>query len=1428
MYHKAEIKKGEALFADGQIDQAEAIFKSILKDQPDNYEVLNNLGVIHHARGNVREAEDYFLKALTVKEDYSEAILNLSDLYQNENRWEEAATKLEKCIAIDDQDPNLFNQLGLVYLEMGDTEKARIALKKSLDLNPDQDVVRESLSALKGKVEAPTIEITEKPLNILFVQEAPCIRNYKMATALRSRGHRVSLAYTKARLSQMYKGLSDDVYDENIHIANFRQIWDISKNYDIVHCHNEPDILTVAALAGDAPVVHDTHDLISLRANGDPNLSYFEGVANRGAAGRVYSTPYQLEEAKRLYGINGPSLVFYNYASEADLPHNFLPKLSDQDGNVHIVYEGGIGGNGHRDFSSLFVDLANQGIYIHIYPTFYNKDIAQHFSTFEKIHYNTPLSPKEIIEQMTQYDFGIIPFNLEKGNKRFLDSTIANKLFEYLAAGLPVIASPLETYIDYFKKTPVGITFENIQDIIENIPRLKEIAEKTDFSKQIFTYEGEIGRFEQFYREIMGQAARPEDDKRKRHFNVIKKHRIFLPTIKEIDLLESQYWDKTEILKHQELLLENLMKQAFYHVPFWKREMRYRGLKPENIQTYEDLKKLPVIDKSIMRKQVRDFIADNANQFVSYRGNTGGSTGRPFNYLISKEQAESVYYTQRRGWSWAGWNENDRLLTIAGGGLGPQGGEKIEVFGFTDEIAIRVYEDILSYAPQFFRGLPYLMDLFCSYLERLGLSENIKGKATFLTSEVLLDSQRERISKHLGEVFDTYGVNDGGSNAMECELHNGFHLSHEIFLLEILDEENNRMRMDDDGIVTSTHLYNLVMPWIRYKSDDVARITDDHCACGRTLPLIKDLKGRVTDYLRTPNAVINGTELCNMINQLPMRAYQFVQNDEKTILVKIVKESGFKKEHEEFIFNQIRNLDDTVEVKFSYVHDIPLSPAGKHKYVIARGGSIPEGTSMDINQKTLFVADEKKDHPIDHPAIAAKDEVQNDESLYDQANELIGQQDIKEAIRLLMGYVQIQSQDSNAWNLLGDCFRKVNQENDAQICWRKSLEIKADQDDIRSKLVPYVLVAGEPIARKAGPIEGPTDFKGDRPLRVFFGPREIAGNNARNAQGLSELGVDPKVVSWWSHHLKYRTDAEYVVMGSGEEHYRNLYALVLDLIDRFDVFHFSYGRSMMPDRSDVPILKKLGKKIVMQFVGCDIFARDIAYKENLGAHMCEQCHIRECSSSKKRFIAEFWEENADAIIAGPRISYLLTKPYIHIPIGVDLDYSKAFKVKESHCKNGNELVICHAPSARDIKGTKYVIEAVEALQNEGFQFSFELLEKMPNAEVRECLNASDIVVDQLLHGWYGSFAIESMSLSKPVLCYLDERLKNEYRNLAFPDVPLINANPSNIYKYLKMLINDSTVRQRVGAESRRYVEEVHDIRHITQQLKELYESLYEK
>ncbi len=339
-------------------------------------------------------------------------------------------------------------------------------------------------------------------LNILFVQEAPCIRNYKMAVALGSKGHRVTLAYVKARLSQMYKDLQDDVYSSCIQLKNHRHLWDLSKEYDIVHCHNEPDLLSVAALAGDAPVVHDTHDLISLRHGDNQTLRYFEGIANRGASGRVYVSEYQMDMARMLYAIDlSKSIVVPNFALKKMIPASTLPKLSNIDGEIHIAYEGSLSltPDSHRYYLPLFHKIAAHGLHIHIYPAFHSPKVEAICRENKRLHYHHPISPDRIVNEVSQYDFGIVPFTVTDENAKHLASAMPNKLFEYLAAGLPVIARNLYSIRQFFEKFPAGILYNTVDDIVAGI----KTSNRKVPTEVPFVFEDEIDRVERLYNGLL-------------------------------------------------------------------------------------------------------------------------------------------------------------------------------------------------------------------------------------------------------------------------------------------------------------------------------------------------------------------------------------------------------------------------------------------------------------------------------------------------------------------------------------------------------------------------------------------------------------------------------------------------------------------------------------------------------------------------------------------------------------------------------------------------------------------------------------------------------------------------------------------------------------------------------------------------------------
>lgn len=331
-------------------------------------------------------------------------------------------------------------------------------------------------------------------------------------------------------------------------------------------------------------------------------------------------------------------------------------------------------------------------------------------------------------------------------------------------------------------------------------------------------------------------------------------------------------------------------------------------------------------------------------------------------------------------------------------------------------------------------------------------------------------------------------------------------------------------------------------------------------------------------------------------------------------------------------------------------------------------------------------------------------------------------------------------------------------------------------------------------------------------LRVFLGPYEIAGLAWGYRQGLRGIGVDAKVVTFEEHPFGYPADVQFKFEGNKYIRFLKLRMKMFILFPRwvhnFDVFHFLFGKSLLPYNLDVPILKLFGKKIVVQFVGSEIRPRKIADDEKFDIN-------------KKKRTAQFWEKYADVVISFPEYSQLLKKKYYNIPEGCDLEYWKPF-TPQKYKKDKNKILIVHAPSNRGRKGTEYVIEAVDRLIEEGYGIKFKLLENMANSDVREWLNISDIVVDQLIVGWHGCFAIESMALAKPTLCYINEELRKEVEYAK--DLPLVNATPDTIYEKLKLLIENPDLCKDIGENSRKYVEDITNLEKIAKQLLELYTS----
>jgi glycosyltransferase involved in cell wall biosynthesis len=204
---------------------------------------------------------------------------------------------------------------------------------------------------------------------------------------------------------------------------------------------------------------------------------------------------------------------------------------------------------------------------------------------------------------------------------------------------------------------------------------------------------------------------------------------------------------------------------------------------------------------------------------------------------------------------------------------------------------------------------------------------------------------------------------------------------------------------------------------------------------------------------------------------------------------------------------------------------------------------------------------------------------------------------------------------------------------------------------------------------------------------------------------------------------------------------------------------------------------------------------------------------------KKRIAKKnhLWTSHANHVISGcDWVDYMYhwdTLMVAHFSIDMSLHNGERHENSEPSAT----FRILHAPNHRNIKGTKFVIEAVEALKQEGEKVDLIMLERVSNQEVLEEIQKADLVVNQLIIGWYAMFAIEAMASSKPVICYLREDLLNLYRCaglIANDEPPLINSNPLSLKDDLRRLINDRESVRRIGIKGRQYVERVHSLEYV--------------
>jgi len=410
----------------------------------------------------------------------------------------------------------------------------------------------------------------------------------------------------------------------------------------------------------------------------------------------------------------------------------------------------------------------------------------------------------------------------------------------------------------------------------------------------------------------------------------------------------SQWWSPERLAALQRERLRALLVKSQRDVPYYRDLFAQLGCDAVDIHSIDDLQRLPFLTKPIIRQNLEQLRSERAGALARF--NTGGSSGEPLIFLIGKERISHDVAAKWRATRWWGVDIGDPEIVVWGSPIELTAQDRIRqfrdrllrtqllpAFEMSESKLDGFVDTIRRTRPAMLFGYPSSISLIAKHAEKRGQAMNDLGiRVAFVTSERLYEHQRDDITRVFGcPVANGYGGRDAGFIAHQCP-QGGMHITAEDLIVEIVDRDGQVLPRGAAGEVVVTHLATGEFPFVRYRTGDVAVLSDRVCACGRGLPLLEEIQGRTTDFVvAADGTIMHGLAVVYPIRDIPgIEAFKVVQETLLRVVVQIVPGENCGPQVETLIVGGIKaRLGQEVDVQVLRVADIPREKSGKYRYV---------------------------------------------------------------------------------------------------------------------------------------------------------------------------------------------------------------------------------------------------------------------------------------------------------------------------------------------------------------------------------------------------------------------------------------------------------------------------------------------------------------
>jgi len=419
------------------------------------------------------------------------------------------------------------------------------------------------------------------------------------------------------------------------------------------------------------------------------------------------------------------------------------------------------------------------------------------------------------------------------------------------------------------------------------------------------------------------------------------------PTFRFLAELERSQWFSPEDLRTLQWgRLRRQLEFAGREVPYFRELFNLYDIRPGEITTLNDFRRIPCLDKDTIRREANSLRPINQTAGTQ-KMSTGGSTGTPATVYVDRERAAFTDAVRMRAHRWFGVDTGVREIALWGSPieLGRQSvlrtirdrcvnSRFLAAFNMGERQLAEYAAFIERYRPAKMYGYASAFYLLAEYLKNKNWRAPSQLKVIFATAEPLYDFQRRLVE----DVFNCavameYGARDAGLLGNECP-NRGFHIPAEGILIEIDAPDSTGL-----GEIIVTNFYSKAMPIIRYRTGDVGRLLDGTCSCGRGLPRLESVEGRRTDFLVTPSGrMVHALSIIYPLRESAVvKRFQVIQETIDRIVVRIVSDGALPTTEFCALAQKLQSVVGAgVEITIDCVDEIPVAASGKYRYVISK------------------------------------------------------------------------------------------------------------------------------------------------------------------------------------------------------------------------------------------------------------------------------------------------------------------------------------------------------------------------------------------------------------------------------------------------------------------------------------------------------------